>query len=261
MHFYEKLESGEIIPQHFTPMTTKEGLRPTRVADVQKWWADGKNVRPSVTTVYDVLGKPALNNWFVEQHLEQAYSQSKQEWIDPADGRFIWNDSRQWIEEIKRLTELQMDKAPSAGSDFHEWMHKAITGQTTVNRDLCESVMNVIREKTETEPLFWKAEENFVSDMGYGGQVDLITPDWIIDYKTKQKADKFKPGKMVYEDHSVQLAAYREAVNPKARVANCFVCLEDGQIEFVEHTQDQLVTGWRIFHHCLGIWYLRHGEN
>jgi len=100
----------------------------------------------------------------------------------------------------------------------------------------------------------------------YGGQVDLIAPNaflidqpnWIIDYKTKQTADKFKPGKMVYDEHGMQLAAYRKGLKlPRARCANVFICLEDGQIDFHEHKEEELQKGWEMFQCCLKLWQLQ----
>jgi len=253
MHFYEKLESGEIIPRHFVPMTTKDGLRPTRISDVKKAANEGKTWVPSVTTILDVLDKRALTNWKIDQHLSIAYKNPD----------LSTDNERGYIDEIKRLTELQMDKAPAAGSNFHTDMQNFITGNkiSSPRFNLCKKVYRGISDKTGNEPvLMWLTEQNFISDMGYGGQIDLTLPDWVIDYKTKQKADKFKPGKMVYDEHWMQLAAYREAVKPKGRAANIFVCLKDGQVEFVEHTEEQLQRGWKMFHHAKELWYLQNGN-
>jgi len=69
MHFYT--QTGE--PRHFVEMKTRPGeVRPTRTTDAKKeGWV------PSVTTILDVLGKPALIDWKIDQHLKQAYAFSK----------------------------------------------------------------------------------------------------------------------------------------------------------------------------------------
>ena len=260
-HFYEKTGSG-VIPQHYVPLVSRpEELRPTRISDVRKMWKEGRVIVPSVTTILNVLAKPALINWKIDQHLEQAFKH-----IDlPRDIHYTESD---YIFDIKRLTEQEMDKAPSAGSDFHKMMELFLTEKLppefNANSDifrLCQNVLEVIEDKTDTTKEYWCSETSFVAD-GYGGQIDLLTrfnDSWTIDYKTKQTADKFKPGKMAYDEHSMQLAAYREGLGlPNARAANVFICLEDGQIDFHEHKEEELQKGWTMFQHALAIWKLQH---
>ncbi|HIF60863.1 MAG TPA: hypothetical protein EYQ26_15480, partial [Rhodospirillales bacterium] len=139
-----------------------------------------------------------------------------------------------------------MDLAPSAGTDFHksqEEFTNNLLPRSHEHYDLCATVESVITKETHVDDSIWTTEKSFVHE-GYGGQADLYlyndNVEWIIDYKTKQTADKFKPGKMVYSNHSEQLAAYRAAIAPKARCVNVFVCLESGEVDFHEHTEEQL---------------------
>lgn len=260
MHFYEKTDAG-VLPQHFTEMTSRPGqLRPTRMTDVRKWWREGREIVPSVTTVLNVLAKPALVNWKIDQHLKQAFSFTYDR------GGYVsadWQEDN-YIQEIKRLTELEMDKAPGAGSDLHTSLQNFVIGNLDPHEKdykLCCLVMSEIEMKANIDYLDCDPEKSFVAN-GYGGQIDLVSeafePEWIIDYKTKQTADKFKPGKMVWDEHKMQLAAYRMGLDlPNARCANVFICLENGEIDFHEHTQEQLAQGWALFQHCLAIWNLQ----
>ena len=255
-HFYEKLTDGSVLPRHLVPMSSRpDELRPTRMTDVNKWLKEGRRVVPSVTTILNVLNKSGLNNWIVDQHLEQAYS------IRNRDETNNFWDIERYVSEVKRLTELELDKAPSAGSDFHKMMDDYslnAADKTDPLFPLFVSVMDAVIKKCDPdENKSFMCEKNFVSDLGYGGQIDLIYEDWVIDYKTKQTAAKFKPGKMAYDDHRMQLAAYRKAVAPRAHCANVFVCLEDGQIDFHEHTEEELGRGWKLFEHALAIWKLQ----
>ena len=62
-HYYEKLPSGEVIPRHYVKMSKNPSkLRPTRITDVRKAAKEGNVWVPSVTTVQDILAKPALVN-------------------------------------------------------------------------------------------------------------------------------------------------------------------------------------------------------
>lgn len=253
-HYYEQMTDGTVCARHYTEMKSRPNeLRPTTIADVRKWWKEGRQVVPSVTTVGDVLNKAALINWKIDQHLRVAINVDQRQ------------DVEQWIAEVKRLTELEMDKAPSAGTDIHKALELYFRGIvaggpdiTKEDRAICSKVDAAIYRYTANDE--WTSERNFVHD-GFGGQVDLHNDSWVIDFKSKQTADKFKPGKMAYPDHHMQLAAYREGLGlPSARAANVFICLENGEVDFHEHTEAELSKGWELFQHALAIWQLQHGS-
>ena len=261
MHFYADTPKG-VEPRHkvLNAKASKEAgkdvYRDSRMSDAKKALKDkGEVWFPSVTTVMDILAKPALVNWKVDQHLKAART------INPID-RLPPRTEEDYIREVKRLTKIEMDKAPDAGTDFHQRMEDYIKHGMVPDEwvGLCANVAKVIERETGATMSEWTAEHNFVSPLGYGGQIDLLVPNWTIDFKTKQLTSKFKPGKMCYEDHSRQLSAYREGVSkPKNKVANVFVCLEDGQIDFHEHKEEDLQKGWSIFQHALAIWKLQAG--
>lgn len=254
-HYYE-LVNDNVIPRHYIEMSSRPGeLRPTRITDVKKWWKEGKKIEPSVTNIQGILAKPQLTNWIIDQHLEQAYS------LNPAD----YQSLDLWLDACHYKADTQMDKAPSAGSDLHKCMDdydNRRLGNDHPMFALCQKVHNEIASRLDDLDAAYTTEQNFVSELGYGGQVDLHIytgndVHLINDYKTKLTKDKFKPGKMAYMEHYVQLAAYRKGLGlDKARCANIFVCLEDGQIDFHEHKEEDLIKGWEIFKKCLEIWNL-----
>lgn len=257
-HYYELKENGEVAAKHFVPMSSRPGtLRPTRITDVRKWWRAGETVMPSVTTVLGVLNKHALNNWKIDQHLNIA-------WGVTAPGPMTKDE---WISEVKRRTELEMDKAPTAGTDFHDSLEKFLLGDLPTDHDdyaACTGAFEVVAGRTGLASDDWIAEAPFVCGAGFGGKCDLHSErgdhGWVIDYKTKREAAKFKPGKMAYDEHRMQAAAYREGLAlPNARCANVFICLETGEIDFHEHQQSELERGWRLFSHALDIWKLQNG--
>lgn len=258
MHFYELLNDGEIKSQHYVPMATRpDEIRPTRVSDVKKMIEQGRKLAPSVTTILDILNKFALNNWRIEQHLKVAFQKPCK-----AHG----NDGVEaYIKEIKRLTEIELDRAPQAGTDFHKLMEdyiRLIKSRLTVihkKQPVQSKIVDLIHEKTEISVDLWRPEVNIFSDLGYAGQADLIIEGdetWFIDYKTKETAKKFKPGKMAFPNHAQQLAAYREVVCRNARCVNVFVCLETGEIDWHEWKEEDLKKGFEVFKHCLAIYKL-----
>lgn len=246
-HYYAKTDKG-VEARHFVQMASRDELRPTRITDVKKWWREGQTVVPSVTTVLNVLDKGALTNWLIEQHLKAAHLQS-----------ILGESQEQFIRRIKSAAEMEMAKAPDAGTDMHKVLEKAMQGDRP-DDPLLFDICATVEAKLKTLDSPWDCERYFTHPTGYGGCADLVGQGWVIDYKTKQTADKFKPGKMAYDDHRMQLAAYRMGFGmPQARCANIFICLEDGAIDFHEHSQDELSHGWQIFQHALAIWQLRNG--
>ncbi len=247
-HWYVK-KDGKVEPRHFVPYADpKKGLRPSTIRDANKAKAKGEFWVPSVTTIIDILARPALSKWMVSEHLKTAHS------IIP------YFPQEDWIDEIKVKTSTKMEEAPQAGTDFHNSFEAYIKEELESDDedfDLCDKVYQEILKKTEQ--VYWEPEVQFVSKVGFGGMVDLSNDHWVIDFKTKQRTDQFKPGEMVWESHPMQLSTYREGLNkPFAKCANVFVCLEDGQIDFHEHSDKDLDKGWDVFLHALAIWKLQH---
>lgn len=259
-HFYEKTDSG-VEPRHFVSMASRPGeLRPTRITDARKagWY-------PSVTTVMGMLDKPALNDWRITEHLKVAYEWAET-WGKPSDISDYTLD--EWMREIKECTQEALDKAPKDGTDFHDVLEtyfKARESSQTITMSVedlakCKKVDDCLALSTGIYGGF-KSETSFVHPMGFAGKVDLhIAPGWVCDFKTKNTADKWKPGKMAYPEMAMQLAAYRVGLNlPNARCANVFICLETGDVEFWEWGPETLDKQWANFSDLLRIW-LRNAE-
>jgi hypothetical protein len=239
MHIYEKTEDG-IMPRHIV-----DGRQST-LRDFRKWRSDGLFVAPSVTTVMGVINKPGLMNWKIDQYLKQAF--------------FYQNDTLDFDQltgEWKRLAEAEMDKAMTAGTNFHQVMSDFILGKSkpTMERDqvLARDVMDRIEQETGVKHSDFKSEYNFYNGL-YAGQIDAYNDFLILDFKTKMEASKFK--NLVQDDHIIQLAAYRQGVQmPDAVCANVYVCLENGDVKIVFHDEEKLIRGLSIFNNCLSLWY------
>lgn len=245
MHFYSK----DAEPKFFVEMKTRPGeLRPTRTADAKKeGWV------PSVTTILNVLDKPALVNWKVGQYVRQAYT------LNPADYQTV----DLFLDAVRYKADQEMDKAPSAGTDVHSSLEKYFLGETPEDHlDICLSVERAIISNTGYARDDFSTERRFSHNLGYAGMVDLSNRWWVIDFKTKQTADKFKPGKMVYPEHCRQLAAYRHGLQtPSATCANIFICIESGEIDFHIHKEPDLEKGLGTFLDSLSIWKREHFDS
>jgi hypothetical protein len=90
--------------------------------------------------------------------------------------------------------------------------------------------------------------------MGFGGKVDLSCELAVIDFKTKEFADD--TDLKTYDEHAMQLAAYREGLGiPTARCAICYVSVTvPGLSRLIEIPEEELSRGWEMFVYLLGYW-------
>lgn len=254
-HFYERNSAGEIIPRHFVPMSSRPGeSRPTRLTDARKnRWV------PSVTTIQGLLDKPALTSWKIDEHLKQAWNRAY---------RTDAMNYEDWAKQVKADTESHLEKAPKDGTDFHDVLEtyfKAKTAAQTITMSVedlqkCKAVDDCLHVNAVMQ--VWKSEQSFVHPMGFAGKVDIHSKalngnseGWVCDFKTKNTSDKWKPGKMAYTEMAMQLAAYRVGLGlDNARCANVFICLETGEVEFYEWSEETLNRQWANFADLLRIW-------
>ncbi len=259
MHFYTRTKNG-IEPRHFVPMKSDPSrTRASRVSDAKSALKNGEQWFPSVTTVLNVLDKPGLNNWRVDEHLKSAFDIH----VDSYNKDSGWK-SEGFIKHAKYVTQKRMDEAPKAGTDIHKVLELYFTGGATPegkDLEICENVSKALSKHCGHQA--WEYEKYFVdAECGYAGCADLISKEWVIDYKSKQTTDKFKPGKMAYPEHTRQLAAYDcgmptdtiSSPSGMRRAANIFICLETAEIDFHEHKADKLDDGYMDFLDCLSIY-------
>ena len=100
----------------------------------------------------------------------------------------------------------------------------------------------------------WSAERSFADRRGYGGKTDLHSGEWVIDVKTK---DGMPDGKL-YDQHIMQLAAYREGLGLiGARAGILFVQREHPAATLIEASAQELDKGFEMFKALLAFWKAR----
>ena len=249
MHFYTKTATG-IEPRHFvTQKNDPTKQRASRTSDAKAALKAGEKWYASVTTILGVLDKPALISWKIDQHLKTVF-----EGNNSLEGHC---DFDSFARHIKALTEARLDEAPKAGTNIHNVLEKyfrdSVIPDDEIELKICKNVEAVLLENCGKQE--WEYEKYFVDEeRGFAGCADLVSLEWVVDYKSKQEAVKFKPGKMAYPEHSRQLGAYAHGFKillPKA--ANIFICLENGEVDFHRHCADDICNGWFDFSDCLNI--------
>jgi hypothetical protein len=248
-------ESVHWYQQDGTPQYTvkaKDGSdRPTTLRDARKM-----NLVPSVTTILKVAAKPGLEAWKNEQMLLAALTLPRVE-----------GETEQAL--IARIVADSKESAKSAaekGTRIHESIESWMAGsRDTAHNEIALAFEEKLFEHFQTHPCQpWKTEVAFSSNLGYGGKIDLycepdeFAKDGIVaDAKSKD----FGPDDKVdaYDEHLLQLAAYRHGLNlPYARCANVFVSrTHPGLVKVVEWSQEDLNRGWAMFQCLLQYWKLK----
>ncbi len=246
-HFY--FENGT--PCYEVPYRDpKKGMRATNLSDARKL-----NLKPSVTTIMQVLDKPGLQIWLQDRVLESALTMSRKE--NEPDKAFI--------ARIKKDSKEISEQAMNVGSEIHDAIEHAFKG------DSLDKKWRTVAEKVRKEIINrygvnWDVEKSFATDT-YGGKIDLSRHNFIIDYKTKEKFKTNKCGvpiNMAFDEHLMQLVAYGQGLGYElleTKYINVFVSWE-GDIQFHEWEDvDEIIRANKMFQACLKLWQLKNKFN
>jgi hypothetical protein len=206
---------------------------------------------PSVTNILNVIAKPGLDTWKLQQVAKAAFK-------TPPDGK----ESEEYFTD--RIIESAFDQVVDAadfGSRIHDALEKVFEGENP-DEDLLTYVQPTLAWKAEKGLTFTHREITLVNaGEGYAGRCDVLAKGKqgqlvILDYKTR----KTKPGEKVttYDGQGMQLAAYAvahwgEAMLPKVTAANIFISTtEPGRMEVCKH--DDLPGEWEAFKAACVLW-------
>lgn len=208
------------------------------------------NLTPSVTTVLQVIDKPALTNWKVEQGIKAAMSLRQGDW--ETDEAYI----------ARCVTES--GKSARDAADLGGLIHDAIECSFKGDSYPEQFQKHVEAARGELFRLFpgvddWIAEDTFSHSDGYGGKIDLYSPSTGIVPDWKTKDGDFSDGKRLAYDQNLQIGAYRRGKNlPRgAPGANIFVSrTHPGKVASHVWTPQEVDQGEEIFLASLALWKL-----
>jgi len=238
LHWYRR----DGTPQY--TVTAKNGNeRSTTLADARKM-----NLVPSVTTILNVAAKPGLERWKQEQMLLAALTLP----------RAPDEDEKSFIARVVADSKEQGKKAAERGTRIHEAIESYYTGKQD-----WEMLPHQIGVAQEIEKVYgvtkFDPEKAFAHVSGFGGKVDLHNREanLVLDIKSKEFTDPAKVD--VYEEHLMQLAAYRVGLDlPTAVCANVFVSATmPGLVVIKEWSQEDLERGWKMFESLLRFWQIK----
>lgn len=230
------------------------------------WQEDGKDTTmrharkqglvPSVTGILDIMDKPGLTRYLLTQQLDAAWEFFM---ADPEDGGIIDNNGELIVEPgyesfcraVRDEASRHSKQARDKGSAVHKALEDDANGiEPDEHKELVERVTEAIDKKFGDKVKNLIPEATFSHKLGFGGAVDLSSPELILDYK--YKADGLKK-KMVYDTHIGQLAAYREGLGfHQAECGNVFI--SDTDVEIVMIPEKDLEWGWQYFQMLLNLW-------
>jgi hypothetical protein len=204
---------------------------------------------PSVTTILNVMAKPALIQWLQKQVLLAALTLP----------RVQGEPEEAYIDRIMVDSKEQGRAAADAGTDIHASIQGFYEGKVITGHE--QHVKGTIAKLDSTfGQQAWIAERAFGHSLGFGGKSDLYCTEGngiVADIKTKEFTENSKV--VTYDDHLIQLAAYRVGLGvPKARCANVFVSRSvPGLVVVNEWPEEDLQRGWQMFCALLTFWQLK----
>lgn len=172
-----------------------KGMRSTTLADARKL-----KLLPSVTTICNVLDKPALTEWKIRNAIEAALTtpRNPDESLDDFATRVLAVD-----------TESISDTARGLGMDIHDGIESLLAGKT-YHPELALFIQPAAAIVTAAGRVI--ATEKIVVGEGYAGKTDCITEgNAITVWDFKSTSARKLPAKS-YPEHRLQLAAYAAAL-------------------------------------------------
>lgn len=233
-------------PCHTVKCTTKDGERPTTIADARKL-----GLLPSVTNILRCLHKEALVQWRCEQAVLACLTSPRNDG-EPLD------DFVQRILHTEKVQDQEAKAAADLGTRIHRALEDELSGRIAEHEMLpwIEPVWEWLN-KTGCDKI--NTELVLVGE-GYAGRTDLIQSfpiaEWIWDFKTTKKL----PTKGAYLEHKLQRAAYAKATGFVGPIltGNIYISTVEPGKFVVDQDKDH--TAWHkyyeAFEHILKYWQI-----
>jgi hypothetical protein len=214
---------------------------------------------PSVTAITKRLASPGLQRYFEKQIFDAMRK------LPQLPGE----TDEDYFERVRVESRQHAAIRAEAGTKLHGAIEKFLRGEV-VSPEWLPHIAAIIAATNQyglnlrngAEP-----EKSFFHPLGFGGKTDYhergvspplangTTPGIVIDFKNKPTIEPDK--KYGYEEHIIQLAAYREGLwLPDARCINIFVGVEDRKVLILEWPQEDLQRCWARFQHLLADWQI-----
>lgn len=249
-HWYDR--AGNPVYEMPYADAKRPGTRPVTLRDARKL-----GLVPGVSGISRCAAAPALERWKTEQVLLSALTlpRIEGETMDALKQR-IQEDAQQ-----------QAEKAREKGTAIHAAIQGVLEGEPVDEsfKPYTQAAYGALLEWSGMPHMAWTAEKSFACQFGFGGKADLYSLVAVADVKTKEftSADLAAKKQLAWDDHCIQLAAYRNGFGlTKARCANVFVSVNEPGLAVVhEWKEEELERGWRMFLALLQYWQAKNKYN
>jgi hypothetical protein len=220
------------------PMHTVEGKdgqpRPTTLREARKL-----SLVPSVSTILAIMAKPAITNWKVRHGLQAG-----------------WEAGRVGapMEAAVSKMEERLSKAADTGTRWH-WIIENALRRLAEGRDSVEygemppaALDAVLGWVTGEFGINYMVEFPFATPE-YGGCIDLLAQDAVVDFKTSENPSS-------WPEHGYQLAGYNRAMGKKECVNLLISTSEPGLIKPVYWSAEKQLANLAVFNAALNLWQI-----
>lgn len=186
-------------PCYELPKKDGSGTKTPNLADARKL-----NLLPSVGRIINLLDKPALNDWKVEQACLAILTSTQR------DGEALDAFVHRILHE-ERVQDQESRKARDTGSQIHDALQAALSGREW-DKSLSAFIEPVLAWQQATGKVVWT--EKIVVGQGFAGRADLLlalpsSGMLLPDFKTCSRL----PERDSWLEHKLQTAAYAAALN------------------------------------------------
>lgn len=239
-------------PVYEVPNAKGDKMVKTTLAHARKM-----NLVPGITTILNCAAKPALENWKVRQGILAALT------LPRNDGE----TDDQYLDRVLQDSREQAAQARDRGTEVHALLEGYYQGEIDDARllSLPEEDRQTLQGVTEMIDVTcgkqeWEAERVLVHSCGYGSKADLVSPEWLIDFKGSDFDESKALHMKVWPEHWMQLAATDQGLEG-ARYRRCCILYfsrsHPGVVQMVEVTKEQLARGWGMFQSLLEYWQIK----
>lgn len=252
-HFYDRRANQivEVMNAKGTEMT-KCTLKHARTLDLA----------PGVTTIIKEAAAPQLILWLRRQSIMAALTLP----------RLHSETEQEWMARVEADMDTASRQAAEKGSAIHAAVQAHFQGEAG-DPEFKDHLRGVLAALPSLTTDMWSTEVPVVSPAGYGTKIDLISEEWLLDFKTKDGDQKTLDDLKPYDEHAMQLAAGRQAMvegfcatkglssNPTRKCGILFVSrTHPGACALKPVEESALIRGWEMFQCLLSFWQKKTGH-
>lgn len=240
-------------PCYEVPRKDGKGMRPATIRDAREL-----GLVPSVTKIIGQLDRPELDQWKILQMVEA--------------GENLRNEpigTNGWISMVKDEGTRIAREARAAGQIIHAGIDEHIKGESFGSEfaPIADKIIGII-EKMGGK--YIEAEKSFATRLygGYGGKIDIYTPQVITDIKTTEfeliDGAPYKKGKkatLQRMEHCLQLIGYAKGTMPMSskkmpQLLNVFVSTSTYEVFPVLWEQERIERQLAVWKLLVKLWWI-----